>query len=272
MQVVGHTLVTDGHGAPLKAIEADSRPVVFFDIDNCLYSKHSGIPGMMKEKIRQYILSLGLDEDEARDLHMRYYKEYGLAIRGLVEHHGVDPLEYDRECDQALPLEDVLSVSPTLQRLLSDIDTSKVRLWALTNAYVVHATRVLKLVGVADFFEGVVSCDYAAKHFACKPEAQFFHEALAHVRVTDPSRVYFVDDSALNVKGAHALGWAHVVLFDEDGGASDPDQPNGGAAALGQWRDAPGVNVVHDLNELRTVWKDVFKEGSQAAASNGTAS
>lgn len=66
--------MTDGHGAPLKAIEADSRPVVFFDIDNCLYSKHSGIPGMMKEKIRQYILSLGLDEDEARDLHMRYYK------------------------------------------------------------------------------------------------------------------------------------------------------------------------------------------------------
>jgi hypothetical protein len=34
-----------------------------------------------------------LSDDEARDLHNHYYKEYGLAIRGLVRHHKVDPLD-----------------------------------------------------------------------------------------------------------------------------------------------------------------------------------
>ena len=41
----------------------------------------------MVERIHNYFRSLGLDDEEAESLHMRYYKEYGLAIRGLVQHH-----------------------------------------------------------------------------------------------------------------------------------------------------------------------------------------
>lgn len=31
--------------------------------------------------------------------------------------------------------------------------------------------RVLRLLELGEFFEGVVSCDYGAKDFSCKPEA-----------------------------------------------------------------------------------------------------
>lgn len=47
------------------------------------------IHDMMAERIREYFKSLGLEEDKARELHQKYYREYGLAIRGLVKHHDI---------------------------------------------------------------------------------------------------------------------------------------------------------------------------------------
>ncbi|BGP58023.1 hypothetical protein JCM8202_001739 [Rhodotorula sphaerocarpa] len=274
------TLCTFPDGTPRSKAPAapDGKRIVFFDIDNCLYSKECGIAQLMVGKIRAYFRQLGLSDEEAADLHNHYYKEYGLAIRGLVRHHKVDPLDYDKNCDASLPLETVLSVDPELQRLLADVDREKCHVWALTNAYVFHATRVLQLLGVSQYFEGVISCDYGAGDFSCKPEAEFFNEALSHISSPPPpvGDLYFVDDSALNVRGANALGWGHCALFDESGseetrlGAVDQEQvenENGVASA----EEAPRVTVVHRLQELRRVWPEVFKPAANesATATNG---
>ncbi|GAA5940457.1 uncharacterized protein JCM15063_002331 [Sporobolomyces koalae] len=254
--------ITSPIGSRLEGPEPhDGRKTVFFDIDNCLYSKDAGIAELMKTKIRAYFEKLGLAQDEAAELHHRYYTEYGLAIRGLVRHHKVDPLDYDRHCDAALPLEKVLKIDPKLQQMLQDLDRTKVRVWALTNAYVNHAVRVLSLLGLSQYFEGVVSCDYGAGEFSCKPEAEFFNSALA--AVTDPApspdSLYFVDDSALNIKGAHSLGWGNCVLFDELG---DEAERLGGLEHTAQPRDAK-VSVINDMQDLRKVWQDIFIETSR---------
>jgi hypothetical protein len=47
----------------------------------------------------------------------------------------VDPLDYDEKCDGSLPLEEMLEPNPHVRQLLMDIDRSKCRVWALTNAY-----------------------------------------------------------------------------------------------------------------------------------------
>ena len=47
-----------------------------------------------------------------------------------------DPLDFDKKCDQSLPLEDLLSENPQTRKLLQDINRSKTRVWALTNAYI----------------------------------------------------------------------------------------------------------------------------------------
>jgi hypothetical protein len=47
-----------------------------------------------------------------------------------------DPLDFDAKCDGSLPLESILKPDPSLRKLLQDIDRTKVRVWALTNAYV----------------------------------------------------------------------------------------------------------------------------------------
>lgn len=46
-----------------------------------------------------------------------------------------DALDFDSKCDGSLPLEDILKPDPKLRKLLEDIDRSKTRVWALTNAY-----------------------------------------------------------------------------------------------------------------------------------------
>lgn len=86
----------------------DDRDVIFFDIDNTLYSASSKISQAMGERIHgmhyftnslhmlfslmlllAYFVSLGLEESRASELHHKYYTEYGLALRGLVRHHEI---------------------------------------------------------------------------------------------------------------------------------------------------------------------------------------
>lgn len=198
------------------AAGGDDRPVFFFDIDNTLYSKSRRVQDLMGDLIDKYFMEhLSLTQQDAFNLHQRYYKDYGLAIEGLVRHHKVDPIEYNSRVDDALPLEDVLRPDAALRELLLDIDTARVRLWLFTNAYVNHGRRVARLVGVDDLFEGITYCDYAAARFVCKPHPDMFAHAQRDAGVSSPTKCYFVDDSALNCRAAEGLGWTAVHLVEE---------------------------------------------------------
>ena len=140
---------------------------------------------------------LALSRADAEMLHQTYYLQYGLAIEGLVRHHKIDPLEYNRLVDDNLPLETVLSPDPHLRQLLQDFDRSKVRLWLFTNAYINHARRVLKLLQVDDMFEGITFCDYAAETIICKPHEEMFVKAQREARISSPDRCYFVGRSSI---------------------------------------------------------------------------
>lgn len=147
---------------------------------------------------------LSLSQEEANELHYKYYKEYGLAIEGLVRHHKVDALEYNTKVDDALPLEDVIKADPDLRRLIQDIDTSKVRLWLFTNAYITHGKRVVKLLGIDDLFEGMTYCDYGSDKFYCKPHEEMFDKAMVQAGVKSNDNCYFVGKSStLSVMGAY---------------------------------------------------------------------
>jgi pyrimidine and pyridine-specific 5'-nucleotidase len=125
---------------------------------------------------------LSLSEQDAYDLHHKYYKEYGLAILGLVHHHQVDAMDFNSKVDDALPLEDIIKPNPKLRRLLQDTDTTKVRLWLLTNAYKTHGMRVVKLLGIDDLFEGITYCDYVQEELIAKPKPEMFDKAMEDVK------------------------------------------------------------------------------------------
>ncbi|KAE8355270.1 Haloacid dehalogenase-like hydrolase-domain-containing protein [Aspergillus coremiiformis] len=223
----------------------DSRPVFFFDIDNCLYSRKSNIHDEMQTLIHKFFVKhLSLGAEDAHMLHMKYYKEYGLAIEGLTRHHKIDPLQFNCEVDDALPLDRILKPDPRLRKLLEDIDRSKVRPWLLTNAYVTHGTRVVKLLEVDDMFEGITYCDYSQPPLVCKPTQEMYAKAEREARAPSTETCYFVDDSGLNCKHAAARGWttAHLV---------EPELP---------LPDTPASQyLIRNLEELRTCFPHLFK-------------
>jgi pyrimidine and pyridine-specific 5'-nucleotidase len=133
-----------------------------------------------------------MSQQDANELHHKYYREYGLAIEGLVRHHKIDALEYNAKVDDALPLDDVIKPNPELRELIQDIDTSKVRLWLFTNAYVTHGKRVVKLLKIDDLFEGMTFCDYSAEKFVCKPQTAMFDKAMKEAGITSNEKCYFV--------------------------------------------------------------------------------
>ena len=127
-------------------------------------------------------------------LHQKYYKEYGLAIEGLVRHHNIDALEYNRLVDDALPLDDIIHPDPELRELLEGIDTSKVKLWLFTNAHVTHGRRVVRLLGIDDLFEGITYCDYAQKRLVCKPHEDMFAKAEREAEIAPARNCFFIGE------------------------------------------------------------------------------
>ncbi|KAL2108809.1 hypothetical protein VUR80DRAFT_3349 [Thermomyces stellatus] len=234
------------NGSPAQA----AKPVLFFDIDNCLYSRSTRVHDRMAVLIDQYFAKhLDLPEKEAKRLHGEYYTMYGLAIEGLVRHHEIDPLDYNAKVDDALPLEDIIKPDPELRKLLEDIDKDKVTMWLLTNAYVNHARRVVKLLGVDDLFDGLTHCDYSEMPLVCKPAREMYERAMKHAGVEKVEDCYFVDDSFLNCAKAQEFGWTVAHLVEE--GLPTPK------------RQASQYQI-KSLQELRKIFPQFFKSSTNA--------
>ena len=186
---------------------------------------------------------LELAPEDARQLHAKYYKDYGLAISGLVKYHKIDPLAYNREVDDALPLDDLIKPDPQLRRLLSDIDRSKVKLWLFTNAHVTHARRVVRLLKVDDMFEGVTYCDYSKQPLLAKPHTEMFEKAEKDAGAMNIKECFFVDDSLLNCRHATARGWTVAHKLEKED--QEPDIKG-------------GKYQVRDLEELRGIFPEFF--------------
>lgn len=181
-------------------------------------------------------------------LHSKYYKEYGLAISGLVKHHKMEPLAYNREVDDALPLNDIIKPDPKLRKLLSDIDRSKVKPWLFTNAHITHARRVVKLLGVEDMFEGVTYCDYSKQPLLAKPHAEMFEKAEREAGAVSSESCFFVDDSLLNCRHAVQRGWTVTHKLEKEDVVPKTSE----------WA------AVHDLEELRGLFPQFFVENQSS--------
>ncbi|KAI1177103.1 pyrimidine nucleotidase [Nemania sp. FL0916] len=224
------------------------KKVFFFDIDNCLYPASAKVHQRMADLIHDYFeRNLNLSPEEAVALHSKYYQKYGLAIGGLMRHHDIDPLHFNSQVDDALPLDALIRPRIDLNRLLQDIDRSKVKLWLFTNAYVNHARRVVKILGVDKMFDGITYCDYTTLPFVSKPQEEMFAKAMMEAGAHNMEDCYFVDDNFGNCNMAEKIGWNSVHLV-EDGVPVPAVQ-------------ACNYQIKH-LEELRTVFPQLFKAAS----------
>ncbi|CAH0053980.1 unnamed protein product [Clonostachys solani] len=170
-----------------------TKPVLFFDVDNCLYPQDSGLEEEAREGIFNYVMSrTGLNKEQAAELCAKYSKTYGFLPEGLVRHHSIDAKHYNSTIDEGLPIETLLKPDPKLRKLLQDIDRSKVRLWLFSNADDVYVKRVVRHLEIDDFFEGLTYCDYARVPLVHKPKREKFQEAMKEAGIESSADCYFV--------------------------------------------------------------------------------
>ena len=189
------------------AAGADLRHVDtwLFDLDNTLYPLESGLAARMSPRITDFVENLtGLARADALALQKRYLADHGLTLKGLMEHHEVDPDVFHATFHD-IPL-DCLTADPALRTALSRLPGRRL---IFTNSDAIHTQRVLGALELTGLFEAVFHIGSAA--FAPKPAPEAFAR-LVRAHAITPAATAFFEDAAHNLKPAFDLGMTTVLV------------------------------------------------------------
>ena len=179
-----------------------------FDLDNTLYPPEADLFEQMDIRFSKYVGRLtGLNKDEALTLCHRYWTHYGSTLKGLMEHHDVDPHHFladvhDIDISHLVPCDDL---SAALQALPG-------RRIVYTNGSRNHAKRVLAARGLTRHFDAVYGVEHA--DFAPKPTEAAFARVFARDGTTPTTSAMF-EDEARNLAVPHAMGMRTVHVHPE---------------------------------------------------------
>ncbi|HKY78900.1 MAG TPA: pyrimidine 5'-nucleotidase [Anaerolineales bacterium] len=181
--------------------------LIFFDLDDTLYRRESGVWQAIRGRIESYMRQrLHIPKSRVASLRAAYLATYGSSLRGLMENYQVDPDDYLLFVHD-LPIEAMLRPSANLAKMLSMLPQRK---WVFTNASLAHARRVLAALGVSQHFAGIV--DIKALGYRNKPEEDTYRQALKAAGEEDPAAALFVDDQGVNLEPAKKLGAGTVLV------------------------------------------------------------
>jgi len=191
---------------------------LFFDLDDTLYDSSNGLWQAIRSRMSLFMVErLCLPEAEVPALRQSFYQSYGTTLRGLQKHYQVDEDEYLAYVHD-LPLNDYMGPAPELRDLILSLPQKR---WIFTNADIDHASRVLAALGLEGCFEGVI--DVRAIQFLCKPEPEAYQRALAIAGGPPPDQCVMLDDSVVNLQGAHGLGITTVLVNSNGDGHTAAD-------------------------------------------------
>merc|ERR1712194_711858 len=144
------------------------------------------------------------------------YKQYGTALRGLVEEKLLPEDQVDEFLTKVhdIPLDDI-KPDPQLREVLEAVTYPR---WVFTASIREHAERCLQRLGIADLFLGVISASsrdmidkvgYVTKH---DPRCFAAAMSFAGVPPEKTDRCVFFDDSVSNLKTAKEIGWRTILV------------------------------------------------------------
>jgi len=179
------------------------------DLDNTLYAADSGVFARMDKRMTAFVANeLGVDAETADALRVKYWKEYGTTLRGMMLHHGMAPEAFLHDVHD-IHADELLERDETLDAALSRLPGRKV---IHTNGIREHAERILNTLGIAHHFERIYDIrfnDYIPK--PCKETLAMLLEAEG----VTPARTLVVDDMTDNLKIARELGCKTVWITHE---------------------------------------------------------
>ena len=182
-----------------------------FDLDNTLYPHHVDLFAQIDRNMTAYVSALlGLAREDARALQKRYYLDHGTTLKGLMIHHGIDPLDF-LEKAHAIDYA-VLSPDPDLGNAIRALPGRK---FIFTNGSVKHAEMAARALGILDHFDDVF--DIVAAEYVPKPAGATYDKFMALHRVETSHAVMF-EDLPRNLLVPKALGMKTVLLTPRDAG------------------------------------------------------
>jgi putative hydrolase of the HAD superfamily len=174
-----------------------------FDLDNTLYPVTDRLLAHIDEHMGGFVANfLNVDREEAHRIQKAYFRKYGLTLRGLMLHHGLDPVRYFEEMTP-MDLNEV-DPNPVLGQAIAALGGRKI---IYTNASAYHAEMVLERLGMTGVFEAIF--DISAADYIPKPAIESYR-VLCERHAIDPGRAVMVDDIAHNLSAAAELGMTTV--------------------------------------------------------------
>ncbi|HKJ82623.1 MAG TPA: pyrimidine 5'-nucleotidase [Mariprofundaceae bacterium] len=170
------------------------------DLDNTLYAADNGVFARMDQRMTAFVSrQLGVGDKEANTLRIRYWREYGTTLRGLMLHHGMEAEPFLHDVHD-IDVETILEPDTTLDAALHAMPGRKV---IHTNGIREHAERVLASLAIGHHFDAIY--DIRFNNYTPKPCSDTLAMLLAREQVT-PDRALVIDDMADNLAAARKLG------------------------------------------------------------------
>jgi putative hydrolase of the HAD superfamily len=176
-----------------------------FDLDNTLHNASAAIFPHINRLMTRYVAqTLQTSEQEASELRVKYWHQYGATLLGLVRHHDIQAHHFLRATHQFDHLAAMIEAERGLAWALQRLPGRKI---LLTNAPERYARQVLFHLGIQSHFH---AC-YAIEHmqvrgrFLPKPSRTMLAHVLAREKLK-PHQCLLVEDTVANLKSAKSLG------------------------------------------------------------------
>lgn len=192
---------------------------IFFDLDNTLYSKESGIWEAISERIDLYIKTiLKIDESKVHEVRAFCRQNYATSLQGLKSLYQINENEYLTFVHDV----DLSKISSNDKKLPEMLATFPQRKIIFTNSDILHTNKVLDVLGVRSYFELVIDI-LSLKPFV-KPNEEAFFKALSLSGLNSSEGCVFVDDMIENIEQANDMGFLSILVGkSKDGHLSIPD-------------------------------------------------
>ena len=185
------------------------------DLDNTLYAADSGVFARMDKRMTAFVAhELNVNAEEADRLRVKYWKQYGTTLRGMMLHHGMEPEAFLHDVHD-IDAHELLEKDDALDAALARLPGRKV---IHTNGIREHAERILKALGISHHFDAIY--DIRFNDYIPKPCRKTL-ASLIHTEGFTPGRTLVVDDMADNLRVAKILGCKTVWITHETSGVWD---------------------------------------------------
>jgi putative hydrolase of the HAD superfamily len=183
-----------------------SYKCILFDLDDTLYPREAGLMTAIYERMILFMVQkVGIPADDAPLKRLYFFQQYGTTLRGLIEEHRIDPLEFLEFVHDVDP-RNFFGASPPLNRMLQNIPLRKV---IFTNSDIAHCRRVLGVLQVEAHFETII--DIEAINYRSKPDPLAYQRVLEILKVPAESCI-LVEDSPRNLIPAKDLGMTTILV------------------------------------------------------------